>query len=54
MVDDPVTYPYASTPEPENVHVEVKIVLHIFFVTFVINLLSDTAKIFMKIDTGFK
>jgi len=54
MVDDPETYPYASDPEPRNIHLEVQTVMLIVLGAISINLLSDMAKAFVKIDTGLK
>ena len=54
MVDHPKDYDYVSDPVPQNVHNHVRTVLIIFIVAFTINLMSDAAKICIKIDTGFK
>ena len=54
MVEDPDKYDYASDPKPQNVHNEVKTVIIIFLLAISVNLLSDAAKICIRIDTGRK
>ena len=45
MIDDPENFPYASDPEPSNVHYEVKSVLLIFGMAFLLNIISDGLKL---------
>ena len=52
MVDDPDKFPYASDPEPINVHFEIKTLLTIFGIAFVLNIISDILKLCIPIDTG--
>ena len=47
-------FKYAKDPAPVNVHYEVKGVMVIFLVAFVLNIISDALKLFIPIDTGFK
>ena len=56
MVDDPdeTKFEYAKDPAPINVHYEVKVVMVIFLIAFVLNIVSDALKLFSPIDTGCK
>ena len=54
MIDDPENFPYASDPEPTNVHYEVKTVLLVFGFAFLLNIISDGLKLCIPIDTGCK
>ena len=54
MIDDPENFSYASDPKPANVHYEVKTVLLVFGVAFLLNIISDGLKLCIPIDTGCK
>ena len=54
MTEDPDKFGYASDPEPMNVHGMIKTTLVAFGLAFFLNLISDSLKLFIPIDTGFK
>ena len=54
MVEDPDKFGYASDPEPRNVQYEIKTTLLAFGLAFFLNLISDSLKLCIPIDTGFK